>query len=131
DRESFGYRFVQILITYCLANFAWIFFRAPDIESAFGIIENMTALWNPWYVTYGGLYRLGLPNEEVFVLLFAIAILFIASVIQYRGVCIREWFGKQFFVFRWIAVLALIFSIILFGVYGPGYSESEFIYFQF
>jgi len=131
DRKGWGYGAVQILITYCLANFAWIFFRAPDLKTAFGIVEGIFAVWNPWFISYGGLYQLGLPPEEVFVLLFAVMVLFVASVLQYRGINIRVWFAGQFFVFRWAAVFALVFSIILFGIYGPGFNASEFIYFQF
>ena len=131
DRNGAGYKFVQMLITYLLANFAWIFFRAPDLETATGVIENMFAIWNPWYITGGGLYRLGLSEKGIFVLLFSIFVLIGASVAQYQGVRIRTWFGKQFFLFRWVAILALLYTIIIFGVYGPGYSESEFIYFQF
>jgi len=52
-------------------------------------------------------------------------------VAQYRGIRIRERFAKQGLIFRWTVTLGLIFSIILFGIYGPGYSANEFIYFQF
>lgn len=131
DREGAGYKIVQILITYCLVNFAWIFFRAESIEDAFGIITNMTALWNPWFITNGGLYRLGLDAQDVSVLLLGILVLIGASLAQYRGVVIREWFGKQFFLFRWILVLAMILAVIVFGVYGPGFNAAAFIYFKF
>ena len=32
---------------------------------------------------------------------------------------------------RWAVYLAGIFAVLIFGVYGPGFSESQFIYFQF
>ena len=32
---------------------------------------------------------------------------------------------------RWVCYLVCIYLILIFGIYGPGFSESQFIYFQF
>ena len=32
---------------------------------------------------------------------------------------------------RWLIYFAGVFAIVIFGIYGPGYAESQFIYFQF
>ena len=32
---------------------------------------------------------------------------------------------------RWVCYLVSIYLILIFGIYGPGFSESQFIYFQF
>lgn len=131
DREAASYKLGQIFTTYCLVNFAWIFFRAESFTAAKGILHNMTALWNPWFLTDGSLYLLGLSAKSFWVTIGAAGILILVSIAQYRGIRIRERFASQGLVFRWLVSLGLIFSIILFGIYGPGYSESQFIYFQF
>jgi len=131
DREAASYKLGQMVITYILANFAWIFFRAPHITAARGIIGNMFSVWNPWVLVDGSLYELGLSPESFWVGIFSILLLIGVSVAQYRGIHIRERFAEQGLIFRWFVTLGLLFSIIIFGIYGPGYSASQFIYFQF
>ena len=38
---------------------------------------------------------------------------------------------KQGAWFRWAVYLGLLFSILIFGVYGNVYEQTQFIYFQF
>ena len=131
DREAASYKLAQILTTFLLANFAWIFFRAPNFTAARSIIENMFSLWNPWIFTDGSLYLLGLSQKSFWVGVFATLLLIGVSILQYKGFRIRQWFAGQGIIFRWTITLGLIFSIIIFGIYGPDYSQSQFIYFQF
>jgi zinc transport system substrate-binding protein len=37
-------------------NFAWIFFRAPDLATSLGIIQGIFAQWNPWIFIDGTLF---------------------------------------------------------------------------
>ena len=32
---------------------------------------------------------------------------------------------------RWVCYLLAVYVILIFGIYGPGFSTSQFIYFQF
>ena len=41
---------------------------------------------------------------------------------------VRETLAKQNIVFRWAIYLIAIAVILVFGVYGPDYSASSFIY---
>lgn len=131
DRDAANFKLGQMLITFILANFAWIFFRAPSLTAAREIISGIGAVWNPWILTDGSLFLLGLTAKSFWAGVVAILILIGVSAAQYRGVRIRETFARQGIFFRWIITLGLIFAVILFGIYGPGYSASQFIYFQF
>ncbi|MDD2216519.1 MAG: MBOAT family protein, partial [Eubacteriales bacterium] len=84
-----------------------------------------------WVFTDGSLYLLGLSQKSFCVAVGAVAILICVSIAQYKGIAIRQRFSEQGLIFRWVVSLGLIFTIIIFGIYGPGYSESQFIYFQF
>ena len=131
NREAASYKLGQMIITYILVNFAWIFFRAPHFTAAKAIIGNMFSYWNPWVLADGSLYDLGLSPESFWVGIISILLLAGVSLAQYRGIHIRERFAEQGLFFRWFVTLGLLFSIIIFGIYGPGYSASQFIYFQF
>ena len=34
-------------------------------------------------------------------------------------------------VFRWVLIYALLLAVVIFGMYGPGYDPSAFIYEKF
>ena len=131
NTQCFSYRLFNIIITFILVDFAWIFFRAPDIETAFTIIKQMFSIWNPWIFFDNSLYDMGLDRKDFWVLCFSVMILWAVSFMQERGIKIREELAKQNLIFRWIIYYAAIIFIIVFGIYGPEYDASQFIYFQF
>ncbi len=76
----------------------------------------------------GGLLKLGLDVQDLWILLLSSLVLLTVSLLQESGIQIREALSKQNVVFRWIIYLGAIFSLILFGVYGLNYNASDFIY---
>ncbi|MGN0348853.1 MAG: hypothetical protein ACI4DR_04890 [Roseburia sp.] len=127
--ETASYKWFRILLTFILVDFAWIFFRANSVSDAFGIIGNMF-VWNPWVLSDGSLYSIGLDQKEFHLAFIAIFFLFLVDLFKRNG-RIRSWIEKQNIGFRWILYYILIFAIIIFGVYGADYDSSSFIYFQF
>lgn len=131
NTTCFSYRLFNIIITFILVDFAWIFFRAPDINTAIIMIKQMFSVWNPWIFFDNSLYDMGLDRKDFWILCFSIIILWVVSFMQERGIKIREELSKQNLVFRWIIYYSAIFFILIFGIYGPDYDASQFIYFQF
>ncbi|MCD4712278.1 MAG: MBOAT family protein [Clostridiales bacterium] len=131
DRINFSYQLGQGIITFILVNFAWIFFRAPNFTAARGIIDRILLEWNPWIFSDGSLYELGLSRANLTVAMIGIFIMIGTSIAKRKGFEIRATLARQGLLFRWSVYFALIFTIIIFGIYGPGYSESQFLYFQF
>ena len=74
---------------------------------------------------------MGLDRKDFWVLCFSVMILWAVSYMQERGIKIREELAKQNLVFRWVIYILAFFGILTFGIYGPGYDASQFIYFQF
>ena len=108
--------FVQMVITFSLTVFAWIFFRSPSIEAAFTYIKHM---FSDSLLTVPEIF----PTP-----LFIILALFI----------IIEWIGRQqpYAIARVGAAIprplkwAFYYSILLAIIVLAG-EEQEFIYFQF
>jgi hypothetical protein len=44
---------------------------------------------------------------------------------------VRGIIARQQFPFRWVVYLAAIAAVLVFGMYGPGFNMSSFIYAQF
>ena len=131
NTKSFGYHMVQLLITFVLVDFAWIFFRAPTMKVAFDIIRNSFTVWNPWVLFDGTLYTLGLERVDFWVMMASLAVLLGVDILHARNISIRDSLLRQPTAVRWAVYYGALLSILIFGVYGPAYDATSFIYFQF
>ena len=66
--------------------------------------------------------------KYIFILILGLSTLLIVDILREKKTYARWWMSKQCVGFRWMVWLYLFFSVILFGVYGGGYSASTFIY---
>lgn len=125
SKESFSYKLLATLCTFALASFAWIFFRASTLSDAFTIIGQ--ALSGPMSV--GKVTSLGL---EVYDVVFAIVMSILLFIVEYigRNGDLRERLFRQWLPVRWFIYIAMIFIIIMFGIYGD-LSGAAFVYGQF
>ena len=130
--EALSYRLGQVLVTFGLTAFAWIFFRSPSIGTAFDYIRRMVTKPDFWSFFNGELYNLGLDRTETNVLIVSLAALFLVELVRYfRKQQLDAFLAEQNLWFRWAVLLALIGAVAVFGIYGPGYDAQQFIYFQF
>ncbi len=116
---------VKIMVTFILVNFAWIFFRADSLGDAIIIIQNLFNFGMPISTKL-----LGMEIQNIIVLVISLVITFILELISLRK-NLNEWLDRRNFIVRLLFYYILVFSSLIFGIYGPGYSAQEFIYFQF
>ena len=118
------------VLTFIIVVFAFIYFRAENIhhgnEYLLAILNNPRSL-----NLMEDLSKTKFGIANIYPLLVGVAILFIFDVLKYNNINLSEKVLKIILPIRWIIYLAFIFAIIIFGVYGPDFSESAFIYFQF
>lgn len=130
-KETFSSKLLKVLVTFSLICFSWIFFRANGTRDALILIRGMFSEFNPWIITDGTLFSLGLDAADMFVLFAALLVLLLVSTAKYKGMHIRQWLSEQGLWFRYSVYLAAIFCVLIFGVYGALFDASQFIYFQF
>ena len=118
------------ILTFIIVVFAFIYFRAENIhhgnEYLLAIINNPRSL-----NIMEDLSKTSFVISNIYPLLFGIIILFVFDILKYNKINLAEKVLKIILPIRWLIYFAFIFSIIVFGVYGPEFSESAFIYFQF
>ncbi|MCM1468267.1 MAG: MBOAT family protein [Alistipes sp.] len=119
-------RLRKTVVTFVLTDFAWLFFRADNMGHAAALLRQMVS--NIWLYTPGSF---GLTSSGFTILTAALIVLFAVDLLHEKNVTIRAWLQKQECWFRYALYLALIWSVILLGVYGTAYTSSQFIYFQF
>ena len=127
--EVFSFKFFQVIVTFMLVNFAWIFFKANSFSSAITIIKN-SFYFNPWILLNGSIFKLGLDSKDFLIAIVGIVLVIIVDLMQ-RKISLRIQLSKQNIMFRWATYIVAVVVILVFGMYGPGYSLQQFIYAQF
>lgn len=131
DKNAPSHRVLQMASTFVLVDFSWVFFRAPFMQGI-EIIKKILGFGAlPWFTWGDNLTAMGLTLQTRNLLIVSLAILLFADVCKYRGVRVIEWLNAQGIWLRWLVWFAGIFGVLIFGVYGPGYDATQFIYFQF
>lgn len=125
------YRAFKMLLTFILVDLCWVFFRADSLDTAILIMRKIFSDTRGWLLLNGEITILGLDSANIFVLALSIIILGFFDFLKYKKISISKQLYKMHFVLRYSLVMLLLFAVLIFGVYGAGYSASQFIYFQF
>ena len=119
----------EMVFTFCLVSYAFIFFRANTIGDALlitgNLFEGFTTWFNPQYL-YEVFTNMGLNIYELILVIVAIAVMLISEAL----------FGRDMhtdIVKKPALVEVLFYSLIAIFVFTTGvyYNAGEFIYFQF
>ncbi|GFI01245.1 peptidoglycan O-acetyltransferase [Lachnospiraceae bacterium] len=126
-----GTSILKTVVTFCLVDFAWIFFRADTMQTAIDVVRSMVQVRNMGIIFDGSLFELGLERYNVWILLIALLILLLADIVKYKGVCIRARILASEGWFQWGIIILSFWFILMLGIYGVDYDTGQFIYFQF
>lgn len=119
------FKIVNVLITFVLVTFAWIFFRANSLSDAFYVFCNMFDLNLKNILVQ--IKSIGFDNFDLLIMLFGISFVLIIEYFFRNKDLLSELYSKQNII-KYIIFLIIFFVVIIFGCYGPGFNNSEFIY---
>ena len=126
--------FLEIVATFILVDFAWIFFRANSISEAFYIVinlgKNLVNIFNLQYLRNELLTSsiVGVSKSAMILIILAIILMEIVQYIQNKKNSFYIFDGKPKLV-RYVWYYFLIFVILFFGY--SAHEAKTFIYFQF
>jgi len=131
--DSFGWHFFCSARTYIIMATGSVFFKAGTVTEALGFIKGVAAALlgrgTDIGSFLGGSVTLGSATlADANVLVVGVLLLFAAAAVRAKYGSVRDFMEAQPVLFRWGAWLALFFALAVFGMYGPGYSASAFIY---
>lgn len=119
-------RIVVSLFVTLMWTISLVFFRAETFQDAMTMMGNLFS--SSGELT---LYDFGL-NETTFKMVWWIIVLyFLFEIIQENRTNLYDWFYRRNAVIRWGVYLFLVAFTLLFGAYGVGLNDANFIYFQF
>lgn len=127
NTECFSWHLFQSLRVFVLAMIGNMFFRLNGFMKTLRVIKAGMFPNNPEIFFDGSLFRLGLDGPNFILMVVSLFVLLIISLLQEKG-SVREQIARQNLPFRWIIWYGLIFGILIFGMYGPGYNAADFIY---
>lgn len=132
-----SHRLLQGLATFLLVDLSWLFFRSGGLVHALRMFRRCISYPDPFSLfspdTLSGINTaaLGLSEKNFFVMLIGLVILMLVDYRKKKNVNIKAALARQNLWFRWLVYLGLVFVILIFGIYGPEYDASTFLYFQF
>lgn len=121
NTTNFSYRLFESLRTISLMCFIWLFTLIPSLEHSLDIIM---CILKPTNFDY----RIDLPQLKYSIILFSCLIVLIVDYLKYKNIDVLKLFHEQNIVFKYIVVFGILYIILIYGAYGPGYNAVDFIY---
>ncbi|MCR4690481.1 MAG: MBOAT family protein [Lachnospiraceae bacterium] len=123
------------VLTFFLVSFAFLFFRAASLKEAIGMLRQCKADPGIRLFLSRGVGRLfasaGMDAACAAAFLLAVLLLIGVDFFGRNGYRPTAYLVSLKAPLRWIAYTALVFYILIFGIYGKDFPQTEFIYFQF
>lgn len=119
NTEVWSYKFFQAVRTILIVCFGMFLFRVDSFKQM-GLMFHSNAS--------ASLFSLGLKKADFALLMVGILVMLVVGVMQEFNINIRKELQKQNLLFKWFIYYIIIFSIIIFGIYGKGYDAASFIY---
>lgn len=119
---------VRVLRTFALVCLGYVLFRSASLGEAGQVLSRICTA--P-FAAGSGFSATGFEAADLAVLIPALALRLWVSLCRLRGGDARDRLCRLPVPLRMALGLCLVMSVMLFGVWGPGYDASSFIYFQY
>lgn len=127
----FIYQIMQMIRTTVLVIIGELFFRAEGLEAGIVMFRKIITDFHFTSWNLDLLSQLGVDMYDFLIVGVALALIFIVSILNEKGINIRLLLQKQPVLLRWSLLYAFILFIVIFGAYGPGYLPVDPIYAEF
>ncbi|WP_372520704.1 MBOAT family O-acyltransferase [Candidatus Ruminimicrobiellum ovillum] len=125
-QKNLIYRICQMIGVYFLLCFVYIFFIVSNLQEGFYTIFEIVSNFNT------NLNINFFNTNDLFIIPTGIVLLLIVDIIKENKTDIKNiYVNKIPVVFHWCILLILITIILSFGIYGPNYNPTDFVYAQF
>ena len=131
NSESTAYKTFQTIRTTILVIIGELFFRAEGLRNGFSMFWKMLTDFSFTSFNRELLLKSSLGYKDFAITAVTLVIVFAVSVINEKGISVRDTLAKKNIVIRWAVLYALIMYIVIFGAYGFGYMPVDPLYAQF
>ena len=128
---SKGFHVFRILRTFVIVNIGWFFDRCAHAADAFEMLGTVVSRPKMAQLSMETLQKLGVSAVDARVLAAGTLLLFAVSLAEENGKDVRGWLAARALPIRWVILMTGVLAVLLTGVWGSGFSEASFIYFNF
>lgn len=129
--DSRLYHLLQAVRTCVLVVIGELFFRADGLRAGMYMFRKLITDFRFSSLSASMLKGLGIDGADFFIVGVTLLIVFTVSLLNEKGICVREALQKKPTAIRWAVLYALILYIIIFGAYGVGYVPVNPMYANF
>lgn len=130
DTEARSWHIFQMVRTFLLFSFGRLLTVPGHLQTTWDILKQIAAKFDIWILFDGSLYNYGLNQKNFWMAMAGVFVLWCVSMLQEKG-SVREMIARSNTVIRWIIYYAAFFAVIIFGVWGAGYSSTGFTYMNY
>lgn len=127
NTDTWIWKFWQMARTTCIFAGGRLLTRPGNLHLTWYAMKKAVLDFQPWTLFDGTLYKFGLDEKGFQIAFIAIALFGVVSALQHKD-SVREMIGRQNVAFRWGVYFVAVFSIIVYGIYGPGFDAASFVY---
>ena len=131
DPKWFVYRLFQMIRTTILVIIGELFFRARGILAGMKLFKKIITDFSFTTLNADLMKTLRTDKYDFIIVGITLLMIFAVSLMNEKGICVREALAKKHAAIRWAVLYALIIYMIVFGAYGLGYEPVDPMYAQF
>lgn len=128
--DTLTWRTFQMVRTFCCFMGGRLLTSPGSLRNTWMVLREMVGNFQPWCLLDGSVLAYGVNGADLILLAFCVLLLWAVSMLQERC-SVRQTLARQNIVLRWALLYVAIFSVVIFGIYGPGFEASAFIYMQY
>ena len=117
--------FFRSLIVFSCWTLSLVFFRAETFHDSFEVFLNLG------FSNFDKLYDFGLNAFEFKLVSYLLLASMMLEFMEEKKIISIEWIGSRSKLIRYMFYISISLAILLFGSYGAGLNDNNFIYFQF
>lgn len=129
DTKTPGHRLFQAVITFCMVDFAWLFFRFEGVNDVLNVIKRIVKGMDFSFLNNDVYLNLGLDLKDWHIVLFGLLVVLAIDLLRcfYQDEFSLLFLNENLGI-RYLAFLFLFAATVTFGIYGTGYDAATFIY---
>lgn len=130
DTKARSWHVFQMARTFLLFSFGRLLTMPGHLRTTWDILKKTVQKFDVWILFDQSLYNYGLNQKNFNLAMTGIFVLWCVSMLQEKG-SVREMIARNNVVIRWGIYLIAFFSVIIFGMWGAGYSSTGFTYMNY
>lgn len=128
--DTFSWKVLRIIKVFIIFMFGRLITTTGAVSRSIAVLKSILVNHNFWIYTNGTFWKYcDIDASSLVVCIISIIILIAVDILQANSDrSLRQRISQENVFTRWILVIALVVAIALFGVYGPEYDASSFVY---